>query len=194
MKGTKGVFLFLFLSVPLLCCKKNLTEKEYLAWVRDFGNGLHAQREINEFVVDVQFQPTQLMALQRSKSHVVDEEEMEGLKEMQYYLLTLSVKGDEYDFIRYGVSDVEELQRKEYYFSYNFQENIRLEDPDGKILPCILYHFEKPINLAKSRTFVLGFMASEAAETTLVMESEYIHSLPIKIKINKTDYPHSIAL
>lgn len=194
MRGSKqALILFCFTSL-LLGCNGKLTEREYLEWVRDEENGLHAKKESGEISLDVQFQPTQYILLQRKKNAEIEQKEEHQVDGLQYYLLTLGIVGGGADFINHGISNIEEKQRKEYYYSFNFQDALRLEDPSGNTLPCILYHFEKPINLAQSRTFVLGFPASESLETTFIIDSEHLSSLPIKIKINKRDHPKSNTL
>jgi hypothetical protein len=109
---------------------------------------------------------------------------------LQYYTLTVSLADKSQDLITYGVADEAQAQRKQYYFSYLFQNDIVLED-NGKSLPCILYHFERSVDVKHGRTFVLAFETAGApsTEATMVITSEHFGSLPIKIKVGRSGAP-----
>jgi hypothetical protein len=181
----KGIKKLLFLISPILIisCSK-LDQKSYVQWVQDVDNGLHVKKEIGEFVFDIQYLPLDYMWLQYKNGS------REDLKGLQYYALTISPKESQKDFIEGGASSEADKQRKLYYFSYSFQSSILLEE-NKKQSPCVLYHFERPIDLKNGRTFMLGFEEEfpDSKEAKLVIDSQYFGSLPIKIKISKDNVP-----
>lgn len=164
-----------------------------MAWVRDYKNGLHKNQLANEFVFDLQYQPAEYVLLLRGQNELDPVARMEALKEIssiQHYTLTLSTTSNT-DLVEFGVQTLAEKQHKEYYFSYLFQNDISLEE-DGKVLPCVLYHFEKHSDKNEGRTFVLGFENNNraATEAKVTIRSEMLSSLPIKIKVLKSDIPN----
>lgn len=177
----------------LSCCTRTLDRNEYVQWVRDYDNGLHVSKRIGEYELDLQYQPAPYVRLQKMGTGSYTEKRVneDGAGELQYYLLTVGLHGNNTDFISYGVSDLAEKQRKLYYFSYRFQEDITLEEGD-KELPCVLYHFEKPVDLKGSRTILLGFeqQTNKPETATLKIDSDQFGSLPVRIKISKANIPH----
>ncbi len=184
--------LLWLVPVVLLSCSGSLDRQEYMSWVRDYKNGLHVQKQSGEFLFDLQYQPPEYLLLQRNpqltqNGYAAAVKETEGL---QYYILTASLADKSQDITTYGAQNEAEAQRKQYYFSYLFQDDITLED-NGKTMPCVLYHFERSVDLKKGRTFVLAFEATAAPspETTVVITSEAFGSLPIKIKVKTGQAP-----
>lgn len=187
-------FSFLCIMVLFLAaCSGGLERKEYVAWVHDSENGLHVKKEHGNYIFDLQFQPTEYVLLQRIGDTSDTSQYRSARKEIettQYYTLTVSIADQKTDFINYQVHDMSEKQRKLYYFSYQFQNDIRLEE-NGQELPCVLFHFERPVDLRPARTFVLGFENPFTAskESTLVITSGQFGSIPIRIKVSKENIP-----
>jgi hypothetical protein len=178
---------FLLCCLFLSSCKETLDRSAFINWVHDYRNGLHVKKIVSEFVFDLQYKPSQYIALMSTTPSVSADPVLE------YYTLNISLKDPSVDFINYNVNDSDAKQKKVYYFSYLFQDDIFLEEAGGR-MPCVLFHFEQS-DLKKSRTFVLGFEKSKSAldgsgdETRLVIDSPYFTSLPIKIKISKASIP-----
>lgn len=178
----------------LLCmgCGNQLDRHDYVKWIRDYDHQLHVKKAHHDYVLDVQYTPADYIWLQRTQdptgAHYAAE--IKEIENLQYYTLTLGVADSTLDFIDYGVADIQEKQRKLYYFSYNFQDDITLEEA-GTTLPCVLFHFEKIADLRHTRTFVLGFenQYPDSEEARLVISSPQFGSLPFKIKINKKPVP-----
>lgn len=192
MKLINRILLLATAPVLLFSCSGNLDRKDYIAWVRDYDHGLHVQKQSGEFTFDVQYEPTEYVLLQRNPQITKDEytaavREIEGL---QYYVVTISLTDKSRDLVTYGVQDESEAQRRQYYFSYLFQNDIVLED-NGKTLPCVLYHFERSVDLKSGRTFVLAFEGSgkPSEEATLAITGEVFGSLPVRIKVAKGSVP-----
>jgi hypothetical protein len=163
-------------------CSNELDRDEFMAWVRDYENGLHVKQNHDQYEFDLQFQPSSFVRLQRQ-----DNTSLTELNTIQYY--TLKISADNGDFVNAGVSNQIEKQQRLYYFSYLFQDNIKLQEEGGNTLPCVLYHFEKGIG--KESTFVLGFENPnvESKAASLIIQSEEFGSFPVKIKISKDNIP-----
>ena len=184
-----------FLVVSLTGCSGALDREDYVRWVHDYAHELHVEKDWNDFVFDLQFTPAEYVWLQRhrennEKNRENYEREIQKIEQSQYYKMTIRVKDSNMDFINHDISTMEEKQRKLYYFSYTFQDDIRLEE-NGESLPCILYHFERSVDVKNSRTFLLGFQNpdTDSKEATLVINSEQFGSLPVKIKVSKNNTP-----
>lgn len=182
MKGIKQYILLVFVLFTLSACSNSMSLNEYKDWVTNPDNGLLVQKERGRYFYELQFQPSNLLHGSSSEPEV----SKEGL---QQYILTIGIQGNKVDFIKEGTNDLMAIQKKEYYFSYQFQEHIYLEE-SGEKIPCILFHFEKTVNLKNSRTFVLGFPnVHDAKESTVVINSPLLSDLPLKFKINKRNIP-----
>lgn len=186
----KYCMVLLCLLFGSISCSNELGQDEYVQWVHDYANGLHVKKEAGDFVFDVQFTPAEYKRLQNNQLKEIDRNQRPEQEEMQYYTLTVSSQDPGADLINYNVQEAGDKQRRLYYFSYLFQEDIYLEE-NGKRVSCVLYHFEKPVDLKRSSTFVLGFENPNPQPETvkLVIDSEQFSALPIKIKINKDNIP-----
>lgn len=177
-----------------VACSGTLEKDQYVKWVQDQKNGLHVSKKVNDFIFDLQFQPTDYVLVQRhyQKLHKDNYEEFEAeVDHLQYYVLKIEIADSKIDFINHGLQSIQEKQEKIYYFSYLFQDDIYLEE-EGKKLPCVLFHFERAMDMKNSRTFVLGFEKplKEAESVRLVINSsDQFEGSKIKIKISKKNIP-----
>ena len=188
-----GYLAIVAMLTSLTGCAGPLNEKDYIAWVQDYDNGLRVTREANNFVFDLQYQPAEYVWLQRNKGDIKREEirnDKSAMDELQYYTLTIGVKDNLADFVDYSVQSINEKQEKLYYFSYGFQHDIKLEE-NGRTLPCVLFHFERTLDLKPTRTFVLGFENSDetTTEAKLIIDSDWLGSIPVKMKVSKENIP-----
>jgi hypothetical protein len=189
-KKLTGLFVVLLF---LVSCNSRLAPKEYLKWIQDYKNELHVLKNEGEYSFDLQYEPLQYKwLLQQDEASLtqIPDFQKDSLSDIQYYLLTIGLQNKDIDVIDYGLEDISQKQQKLYYFSYEFEHHINLEE-GSKVLPCILFHFEKPLDLKPSRTFILGFENpfKDSKEATLVIQSEYFGALPIKIKVKKNNIP-----
>lgn len=181
------VLLFFFTG-----CNTRLDPESYIKWLRDYDNHAHTKITNDEFVFDVQYQPSEYVLLMRgvkAASRNAITQELQKLSDIQYYVLTLSTIS-KVDLIRYGVNSEVERQQKQYYLSYNFQNDVTLEE-NGHTLPCVLFHSEQSAGVDGGRTFILGFENSSknSQEAKLVISSQLFGSLPIKISVKKSNIP-----
>jgi len=172
----------------LLSCQSSLYEKDYISWIEDKSNGLHVVKEFNGFVFDLQYQPNDFLWLQSNKK------ENSGLisrsnQESQHYLLKIKTEDMKYDWIK-SVGNLE-MQNKLYYFSYLFQNDIYIEE-EGVIVPCTMVHFEQGQRTGATKVFLLSFENKfpDGKTSTLVIDSNYFGSLPVRIKVSKNDIPN----
>src|SRR5690606_27290553 len=116
------------------------------------------------------------------------ERELERISGLQYFTLTIGLGESDVDFIRAGTTDEGERQKKIYYFSYPFQDDVFLMENGKKLTPA-LFHFERSMDMKNSRTFVLGFenTGSGSGYATFLIDSPFFGPEPIELKINKTD-------
>lgn len=160
------------------CCTGQLERDAYISWVKDYENGLHVRKSVDEFIFDVQFQPLDFIKISNSASAIDDS--------LQYYTLTVRVNDDHSDILDYKVKSAAEKQQRAYYFSYHFQNDIHLEEEGHQLFP-VLFHFEQSISPDNSKTFLLAFENKHASEEVkLVIESPMFGSLPVKMKILKS--------
>ena len=180
MKAING--LAIISLAMLFACTSRLDKAAYAAWVSDYDNGLHVRYEKADFIFDVQYQPQDYLRLQGREDLPED-----GL---QHILLSIQGKNSSQDVIRRGVTTDEEVRQRLYYFSYLFQNDIALQEGNRKT-PCVLFHYEHPVDITKPHTFVLGFekTGTTAMMCRLVIDTPYISDLPVKINISKANIP-----
>jgi len=177
--------LFFFAFASVVACRQDLDRAEYINWVQDYENGLHAKKTFSEFIFDIQYQPTSYVALLNENTPTAQSSTLE------HYILRIALAEPTMDVVSYSANSQSEKQERLYYFSYLFQHDIYLE-VEGKRIPCVLFHSE-PTDLKKVRTFVLGFESGEGnvspGEVTFVIDSPKFSSLPIRVKILQQDIP-----
>lgn len=183
MKSVHKPLVFFVFVVTFSSCNAPLDRASYQNWIQDYDNGLHVRQSFSNYVFDLQYQPHDyLRAIGQTKSVQGDS--------LQYYILKISVEDRDESIIDYNAIDVLEKQHRVYYYSFRFQNDIFLEE-DGERLPCVLFHFENS-DLIRHRMFLLGFenpRSGSSTESTLVVESERLSALPIKIRISKNNIP-----
>lgn len=185
------ILLLVCLSSLSSACTTKLNSREFQAWIADYNNGLRAKTIVDGLVFDVQYKPSSFVALDLSKN--LNQDYSEVLMEadnMQYFTLTIGIENGDMDFMEYNVNSKEEQQRILYYYSYLFQQDIKLVNGSTK-LPCVLYHFERSADMKNSRTFVLAFEKPKEAskESTMRIESEIFSASPIEITVKKNNIP-----
>lgn len=179
-------FYITLLLVIAASCQSELDERKYVAWIEDPKNELHVVKSSADFVFDLQYQPSEYRSIQLGKK--TPYQEVGSKQGTQQYLLKIIGKNLQYDWIKTGSQ--QEVQNNLYYFSYQFQEDIYIEE-NGEVLPCELLHFEQSQNTGSKKVFLLSFESrfSESKTATLVINSEYFGSLPIRMKISKGNLP-----
>lgn len=189
-----------FLSIGILIllaaqcsCLGKLDKAAYIEWVRDSRNGLHITKEAGDFVFDLQYQPSDYVLLQRTGGVIAKSEYSQrraDIEHLQYYVLTIYVADGQSDFVSYNVADEDEKKNKLYYLSFQFQNDICLEQ-NGQRLSSVLFHFERDVNVRGGRSFVLSFENPhpELTETVLIINSEYLGKEPIKLQVIKENIP-----
>jgi hypothetical protein len=182
MMQSKNV-VFALLLIVAAGCSPSPSSKDYVDWIRAYENGYRIKKEYNDVVLDVQYQPSAYMSIQRngffdSKKYGSEKNELD---KTSYY--TLTIASPEGDFITTHTSSMEEKQRLLYYFSYLFQNDIKLKKGE-EALPCVLYHFERGADLNGKLSFAIGFENNESVDhADLVIQSSVLSALPIKIKV-----------
>ena len=183
-----GVLRLLYFFIGLIVatsCNTSLDKREYIHWVENYENGLHVRKASDPFVFDLQYLPGQYISLQRNFS-----QDSSLHDNLEHFVLTISTPDSGEDFIDHGIRDFAEKQRRLYYFSYLFQNDIHLEQ-HGEIIPCVLFHFEQQTNTKTGKAFVLAFEKSnkKSDELMFVIDSQQLGSLPVRIKISKSNIP-----
>jgi hypothetical protein len=188
-----SIIMMMVVSVALLSsCTNSLDREEFFQWMRNEKNGLHIVQSSGDYKFDVQFEPSNYVAL---RQHAESPGQAVGdvLKEaqnLQYFTLTVGLVNQEGDFLDHNVSNLSQKQQMLYYYSYQFQDDIKLED-EGTTLPCVLYHFERSADVKNSRTFVMAFENphKDSKEVKLVIQSPVFGAVPVGITISKNNIP-----
>lgn len=172
-------------------CSSSLDQEQYVRWVESYVHGLHVKTTVNDYTIDVQYKPTDYVALQRMDERNSPQSfaaARAATKNLQYYTLTVSATNAENDLLLHGT--LAEKQRLLYYFSYELQQAVYLEE-NGNRLPCVLYHFERSYGLKSGHTFVLGFerIVANDEKATLVIDPPLFSPEPVKITLNKQAIP-----
>lgn len=180
--------LIIILSIILLSCS-SLSEKEYIQWIEDPSHGLHVTKQENGLVYDLQFQPTTYLWLQSDRSIPYDTLLTNSNNDLQQYKLKITSLDKASDWMKTNYDEAT-IQRRIYYFSYLFQDDISLIE-NGVAQPCVLYHFEQSQSTSSSKTFLLGFQSKKKLTENIILSihSEMISALPIKIKISRQNIP-----
>lgn len=187
MKASKiTVYSCAFILILFLSCQQQLDTKDYFFWIENPENELHVIKTSNEFVFDLQYQPYEYLNILGRNSRNL--EAKQAGQETQQFLLKISHQDSKNDWIRRGSQ--KEIQGKLYYFSYLFQEDVYIEE-NGVVLPCKLYHFEQSQSFGVDKVFLLSFenRFPKSQSATLVINSEYFGSLPIRMKVSKSNIP-----
>jgi len=188
--NTNNYIKILSIFLLLLCgaCMGNMDKGGYFSWVHNYDNGIHIKKSVAPYEFDLLYLTPEYRWLQRNENSPRNKEEIyDGL---QHYSLTIGFTDPSMDFIEGAAMSGEGLQERLYYFSYRFQDDIYIEGTGEGKKPCVLYHFERLSDLKPNRTFMLGFEDDGGQnESVLVIDSPFLSSVPIKIRVNKDKIP-----
>lgn len=187
---------FYLAIITLLClcigCGKEVLDKtSYKAWIENYQNGLHKQKEVGVLVTDVQYISSDYMLLQEMAVEVMGEEARKerktALDKTLFFKVRLSINQEGATIMNYGIQAPQEQTARSKYFSFDMQDDLYLE-VGGKKKKCGLYHFEEGYDLTTTRTFMLGFSQEEAEKDqnkTLVLDIPIFNTGPIKIQFQE---------
>ncbi|MBL0744803.1 hypothetical protein [Chryseolinea lacunae] len=178
MKATR----YWMIGFALVACTGKLDRAAYADFVQNYDNGLHVTQDTDGFRFDAQYQPIELLNLWQPDFGDNDS--------LHHVVLTIRPVDAQQDLVRYQTTDEEVMQKRLYYFSFLFQDDITLQS-DGKKMPCVLFHYERPADARRPHTFVMGFEKKPEADkhVTLQIDSPLISSLPVKLEISLANLP-----
>jgi hypothetical protein len=178
MKKFIFVVFLTSLSPNLNSC--SISDQEKISWAIDYENGLHQTVNAGGYTFDLQYQPLWLKNLLEPTNASTD-------TITQHYVLEISVDSGKQGIEEYTANSIEQIQEREYYFTYAFENDIFLIDGNEE-LPCVLFHYESSGSISNVSRFILGFENKKASrEATLVIQTDYLNAIPTKIKIKKTE-------
>jgi hypothetical protein len=192
---TKSTILIVLVVLVFMTtgCVPQPGDEGYAHWVEDYSNGMRTKQALDDLIVDLQYQPSEYVYMQRH-GHFEKEgfsKEKNELGLIQYYTLTLQMN-DRADLISSRSQSSGDKQRMLYYFSYLFQQDIQLKQND-RLLPCVLYHFERNSDLQNTHSFVLGFENTDdiqsSLESSVIVNSPLLNELPVTLKVTKPIVP-----
>lgn len=186
-------YLLVISVVWWVACQNDLSKTDYINWVQDYENKLHAHKKVGDYFFDLQYQPPEYLQLLRQNSSEATDKSTSSTvaDDLQYYKLEIGMSDGATDFVNYGIERIADKQKKIYYLSYTFQNDIYLKEAE-ETLPCVLFHFERSIDLKSSRTFVLAFENKFKGnqQAQLIIDSPLFGGVPIKIKVSKMNIPN----
>lgn len=186
---TKYYIIFFFGSMMLFSCtQKELSVKDYLAWVNNPENGLKVSKEIKDYKIELFYKPAEYVAINEQKTTEIDTalfyQRIREIKDFQYYTLKIeSLKGTE--MMRTNIASEHEYSQRLQYFSDLVQYDLVLEE-NNDTLTCQLFHFERNYGVAPYNNIVLGFpKPTQENAKTLVFNDQILGIGKIKLKIEK---------
>lgn len=194
----KYYIIFFWSSMMLLSCtQKELSVKDYLAWVNNPENGLKVSKEIKDYKIELFYKPAEYIAINEQKTTEIDTalffQRIKEIKDFQYYTLKIeSLKGTE--MMRTNIASEHEYSQRLQYFSDLVQYDLSLEE-NNDTLSCQLFHFERNYGVAPYNNIVLGFpKPTQENAKTLVFNDQILGIGKIKLKIENIDNIPNIIL
>lgn len=137
-----------------------LTTQEMINWVQNKNNGLIQTKEIGDIGFTVKYKPTDYL-IARDILNGYDSDNYDTLKKKYDGLEFVDIKiyptdpliGD---LMKYNASSIQDYQSKVYYYSFTFQDDIKLIR-NGQENPCVLFNFARDHGLSPELNFVLAF-------------------------------------
>lgn len=134
---------------------------DYINWVEDHENGFIQSKTIKDYTFTAFFKPLPYLVLKElEKSRSITPKNYQNLlKEygnFRYFTFRISKLNNDQEFLKEGLVSQAEYYSKLEYYSFQMQEQITLIE-DSKVLPCVLFHFERSFDASPYLTFVIGF-------------------------------------
>ncbi|WP_143961178.1 hypothetical protein [Litoribacter populi] len=175
---------FYFLILILFgACQANLDPVQYLNWSKTNRKVGFSSATTPNYKVEIQYQPRELVFLQRGGADLDDFQKIALWKEidqMEYYKLDL-----------FPVPGLEINHQDQYYFSYRFAEDIILEKSGVRQNPD-LFHYERSNALSSKKTFVLAFQKiapTKAGAAKILIQNDRIAPSSLELEINTNKFP-----
>ena len=172
----------------LLSCSNKLSVEDYIEKVTSLENGYYKRKEVGPYKVEIQYTPVEYLAIKKEKGKPTEA----TLTKMQTDLaktvqlnFRLGVKDQTTDLLEFGIRNMKEYEARMKYFSFEFQNDIYLEQ-EGKKIPCTMFHFERIYKLKSNRSFTIGFDEVNPNEPfKVVIDADVLKTGPFKIDFSE---------
>ncbi len=148
------------LNQAVLQTPKLLSPANYVNWVKDPKNGLQKEKEINDLIFSLLYQPAEyVISEDRKKENISAEElktELDAHSELEYYNLKIGAKNYNGELLKYDLNNGHEYKDRVEYYAFKFEKDIMLI-AGNDTLPCSIFHFERTFDVAPYSSFLLGF-------------------------------------
>ncbi len=191
-------FLWLAVSIILLygCKHSSLKPAAYVKWIENKENKLKVEKKIGETKFILQYKPIPYMVFQEEKNLELDKSHFskraEELSEMQYYSLRILPSERNRDVLTVGINSEQEYFDRVNYFSFNFQNDIKLLDGEDTLY-CTQFQFVNNYGLAPYADFVIAFkkqpeeirLEKTLADKKFIIEDKVFGNGMVKFNIEK---------
>lgn len=158
----KSLLVFIGCSIIIASCNKDkgISVPEYIQKVENENSGLKIKKEMGEVVYFLQYKPLPYIVIKEEKSLLIDtalmERRMQKLNDLQYYNLRIQSKDKSKDILSVNISSEQDYTRRQNYFSFEFENDIRLIEGKDTLSPA-LYQFVGNYGISPYVDCIFGF-------------------------------------
>lgn len=154
-----------------------------------------SQRKMGDFVFAARAVTPEEKILQEHTSKVTTQEKLDSLLRdyngLLYVDFSIDTDNFNHELLRYDLKSQAQYQERVRYFSFDFQQNIKLQ-ACGQDFPCKLYHFERNFGVKSGLNFSMGFEIPETCSTNqlkLVVDDFIFDHGRVKINLLRQEFP-----
>ena len=173
------MYSVMIMVLGLYGCKQSLTPEEYITWTEN-NDDFTSSQALGDAVYEFRMKPANYLISRESAGRPVASDSVvsrqKDLSDMIYFNLKIYPKDGHADLLRKDGPDVGLYQRRIYYYSFTFQEDIHLVI-GGDTLPCLLYHYIHDHGLSPEMDFTMAFeRPASDADFKIVLEDAVMNT------------------
>lgn len=174
------------LNEVILETPKMLTPANYVTWVKEPKNGLQKEKEINDLVFSLLYQPAEYIICQDLKKENISsaelKKELEARSELEYYHLRIGAKDYNGELLKYDLGNGHEYTERVDYYAFKFEKDITLVAGTDTV-SCSIFHYERTFDVAPYSSFLLAFKIpakDKGKDRTIVIDDKIFNKGTVK--------------
>lgn len=175
----KLLYLLMVVLFGFSACRQSLSPSEYISWTEN-SDELITSREMDNVVFEFRMKPADYIICKESKGRPLNVDSVNArlseLTDMVYFNLKIYPKDGHADLLRKDAPDVALYQKRIYYYSFTFQNDISLIS-EKDTLPCLLFHYIHDHGLSPEMDFTMAFeRPKEGADFQIVIDDAVMNT------------------
>jgi hypothetical protein len=191
-EASHNSFSFLGIKLPFYSSRSSLQPYEYVSYVDQKDNGLHANKQLDELTFEVTYKPTDYLVVKELRQKEIVPADFETLrqdyKDMHYFLLSIKNTSGETDVLKYKISTQDAYSERLKYFAFGMERDLKLVEGTDTI-PCSMVLYERNYGISGQANFMIAFPVTDTSvvnnNKTILFDDKIFGMGMLKFNVSK---------